>query len=86
MNVVIVLDLSVPDRLWADLERALNGLQQSMAAGNGRDADQIDRMKQLRVEQIGADHSDRGTLDVFPFPVLIVGGKYDKFQDFGNIL
>lgn len=85
MNVVIVLDLSLPDRLWADLERALNGLQQSMASAAAiNDAEQIDRMKQLRLEQIGTDHSDRGTLDVLPCPVLIIGGKYDKFQDFGE--
>lgn len=82
LHVVIVLDLSVPDRLWSDLEHSLNGLKQSVANYDGND--NIATLKQKIHKIIGLDHSDLSTLDVFPFPVLIIGGKYDRFQDFGE--
>lgn len=80
--MVIVLDLSVPERLWADLEGSLNGLQQSVA-GHAT-VDVIEHLKANIRHLIGDDHPDQETLNVLPFPVLIVGGKYDKFQAFGN--
>lgn len=82
LHVVIVLDLSVPERLWADLEGSLNGLQQSVA-GHAT-VDVIEHLKKNIRRLIGDDHPDQGTLNVLPFPVLIIGGKYDKFQAFGN--
>lgn len=82
LYVVIVLDLSQPDRLWGDLERALNGLKQSISV-NG-DSSVVRRLQEKLVRLIGSEHPDLATLDIFPFPVLIIGGKYDKFQDFGK--
>lgn len=79
LSVVIALDLSQPDRLWADLERALNGLKQSLAEN-----EHIVQLRARSLGRIGADHADVNTLSVLPVAVLIVGGKYDKFQDFGK--
>lgn len=76
LSVVIVLDLSKPDRLWSDLERALNGLKQSLAENEN-----IALLNSNSVNRVGADHADVNTLTLLPVPVLIVGGKYDKFQD-----
>lgn len=83
MHIVIVLDLSQPDRLWIDLESALDGIKQSFLKTNASD---ITRLKEIIGKLIGEKHSDFDTLDIFPVPVLIVGGNYDKFQDFGKNL
>lgn len=82
LHVVIMLDLSMLDRLWCDLEHSLNCLKQSISNYVGN-AD-IDKLKQRLHNMIGLDHCDLNTLDVLPFPVLIIGGKYDRFQDFGK--
>lgn len=81
MNVVIVLDLSQPDRLWIDLEGALDGLKQSI---KNHKSDELNELKNAMKKLIGEEHSDLDTLEIFPVPVLIVGGNYDKFQDFGK--
>lgn len=82
LSAVIVVDLSQPERLWKDLEHSLNGLKQAILVNERGEnlADLTEKMKKL----IGSDHADLNTLDVFPFPVMIVGGKYDQFQDMGK--
>lgn len=82
LNVVIVVDLSQPERLWKDLEESLNGLKQAIAM-NER-GENLEELTQKIKKMIGTDHPDRHTLDVFPFPVMIVGGKYDQFQNMGR--
>lgn len=73
---IIVLDLSQPDRLWIDLEFALNELKSSYKKCN------IDNeMYEKSRKRVGLEHSDLRTLDLFPFPVLIIGGKYDLFEN-----
>lgn len=82
LNVVIVVDLSQPESLWKDLEESLNGLKHAIAVNErGENLDELtEKIKKL----IGSDHPDRHTLDIFPFPVMIVGGKYDQFQNMGR--
>lgn len=81
LHVVIVLDLAQPDRLWIDLENALDGLKQSFLKSN---VNELNRLKENITQLIGEQHPDSETLEIFPVPVLIVGGSYDKFQDFGK--
>ncbi|XP_053676475.1 cytoplasmic dynein 2 light intermediate chain 1 [Anopheles nili] len=76
---IIMLDLSQPSRLWTDLESVLNGLKQAVAkhAAHG----QIEEMQLLTVQRIGKGHPDLNTLELFPFPIVIIGGKYDVYQN-----
>uniref|UniRef100_A0A182R7R5 Cytoplasmic dynein 2 light intermediate chain 1 n=1 Tax=Anopheles funestus TaxID=62324 RepID=A0A182R7R5_ANOFN len=76
---IIMLDLSQPDRLWTDLESVLNGLRQ--ATGKHAAPGQIEEMKSLTAQRIGKEHPDLSTLELFPFPIVIVGGKYDVYQN-----
>lgn len=78
----IVLNLAYPDRLWGDLEASLKGLKQTIATFTN--TDELNRMQNVAKKRIGGEHVDISTLDPFPFPVVIIGGYYDKFQDFGN--
>ncbi|XP_001846252.2 cytoplasmic dynein 2 light intermediate chain 1 [Culex quinquefasciatus] len=78
-SAVIVLDLSLPDRLWTDLECVLNGLKQALEKNCS--SKEIAEMQEAMRQKVGVDHVDLNTLEVLPFPVIIVGGKYDQFQN-----
>lgn len=83
-SAIIVLNLMYPDRLWGDLEAALNGLQQALDTCASKE--QIEMWKRTAAKRVGAKHADLATLDLFPLPIVIVGGCYDKFQDFGKVV
>lgn len=78
---IIVLNLLYPDRLWGDLEAALNGLQQTVSTHLTKEANK--KWQKESAKRVGQEHPDLPTLDLFPFPIVIIGGYYDKFQDFG---
>lgn len=80
-SAIIVLNLMYPDRLWADLEAALNGLKQTISTCTNKE---LEKWNKAAVKRVGANHPDLSTLDLFPFPIVIIGGYYDKFQDFGE--
>lgn len=79
---VIVLNLMYPDRLWNDLEAAVIGLKQSISSLASTEG--YEKWQKVAVKRVGKDHPDLQTLELFPFPVVIIGGYYDKFQDFGK--
>lgn len=83
LAAVLMLDLSQPDKLWADLETSLNGLKQSVTKNSAEV--ELQELNNLAKERIGTEHPDKNTLDIFPIPIFIVGGKYDIFQDLGNL-
>lgn len=77
-TAVIILDLSQPDNLWTDLEIALHGLKQAFQSIK---IDDMELLTQQTKNRVGTDHSDLKTLELFSFPIILVGGKYDIFQD-----
>lgn len=81
-SAVIVLNLLYPDRLWGDLEAALNGLKQALDTCASKE--EVEMWKKNAAKRVGAHHADLATLDLFPLPIVIIGGGYDKFQDFGK--
>ncbi|XP_065081825.1 cytoplasmic dynein 2 light intermediate chain 1 [Ochlerotatus camptorhynchus] len=76
---IIVLDLSLPDQLWTDLECVLNGLKQAIS--KNCTTKEVSDMQQTMKQKVGIDHVDLNTLEILPFPVILVGGKYDEFQN-----
>jgi dynein light intermediate chain 2 len=79
LSVVIIVDLSQPDRIWTDLECILTGLKQAYSK-NCNETD-VTKKREETKEKIGLDHPDLSTLELLPFPVVIIGGRYDIFQD-----
>lgn len=77
-TAIILLDLSQPDNLWTDLEIALHGLKQAFQSIK---IDDMELLTQQTKNRVGTDHSDLKTLELFSFPIVLVGGKYDIFQD-----
>lgn len=79
---IIVLDLSEPSQIWQHLEAALNGLREAYK-NNCHDSEIVQGRERTR-ERVGHEHPDINTLELLPFPCVIVGGKYDVFQDLGS--
>ncbi|KAM9476494.1 cytoplasmic dynein 2 light intermediate chain 1 isoform 1-T2 [Clarias gariepinus] len=88
LSVVLVLDLSKPNALWATMEKllqaALNQVEKAFAItkrpGESRPSKQLSQSKALHI--LPKDHPDRELLSPFPLPLLIIGSKFDIFQDF----
>lgn len=67
MTLVLVLDLSQLNQLWTTLETLLNVVKNTSSA---------------KPPPVHDDHPDKAMLNPFPVPLVIIGGKYDIFQDF----
>lgn len=80
----IMLDLSQPQRVWTDLECAYKGLRQTaqrlLQQATPQLREDLERRALERVKNVNRDAV--GSLELLPFPVVIVGGKYDIFMDF----
>ncbi|XP_068140936.1 LOW QUALITY PROTEIN: cytoplasmic dynein 2 light intermediate chain 1 [Drosophila tropicalis] len=83
LAVFIMLDLSQPQRVWTDLECAYKGLRETANHMLEQASPALkETLEQRSLERIGQQHQgDLVTLDLLPFPVVIVGGKYDIFMD-----
>ncbi|XP_075451896.1 cytoplasmic dynein 2 light intermediate chain 1 [Ascaphus truei] len=87
-SIVLVLDLSNPNELWPTMENLLQATRKhvekviaEIGKTNSKTANQI---KQNIWRSMPKDHPDRELIDPFPVPLLIVGSKYDIFQDFDS--
>ncbi|XP_037928004.1 cytoplasmic dynein 2 light intermediate chain 1 [Teleopsis dalmanni] len=79
---VLMLDLSQPQCLWSDLEEAFNGLKKvSDQMLDSSDDGVRERYRNRAAERIKKNHNEISTLDLQPFPIVLVGGKYDLFID-----
>jgi len=83
LSAFIMVDLSQPERVWADLECSYRGLrdtaQRLLQLATPQLREDLERRALERVKHVNQDLS---TLELLPFPVVIVGGKYDIFMDF----
>ncbi|XP_041469369.1 cytoplasmic dynein 2 light intermediate chain 1-like isoform X1 [Lytechinus variegatus] len=85
-SVMVVMDLSQPYELWHTMETliksALDRVEQVISKAARNDPSIQDRIKERAWKRIGVDHPDRDMLDPFPLPLVIIGTKYDVYQDF----
>lgn len=81
MSVMIMLNLSEPTEILSDLECALNGLKQAILNNY---SDSI--VQKLKQKVIGShqDHPDINTLEIMPCNLVIIGGKYDLFENLNS--
>ncbi|XP_055853001.1 cytoplasmic dynein 2 light intermediate chain 1 isoform X2 [Episyrphus balteatus] len=79
--VILFIDLSQPKTLWLDLDNAYKGLKNAYT--NLLNETELAVFMEKSIERVGKEHSDQSIMmDLFPFPLIIVGGKYDIFMDF----
>lgn len=84
--VVLVVDLARPERLWAAVTELVSSLAEYIGAAlrteRARGLGLEERLACEAAARVGEDHGDRPNIRPFPVPLLILGGQYDKFQDF----
>ncbi|XP_017152823.1 cytoplasmic dynein 2 light intermediate chain 1 [Drosophila miranda] len=82
LAVFIMVDLSQPQRFWTDLECAYKGLRDTSQELLARMTPELrETLEQRTLERVGQQNKeDLGSLELLPFPVVIVGGKYDVFM------
>jgi dynein light intermediate chain 2 len=85
LSLVLVLDLSRPDLLWNCLHIFLRKLRSRVTGVLGEvKTSQPGLEQQLRKKawaRFGRDHPDKDLLDPLPVPLIIVGNKFDVFQN-----
>ncbi|KAG7462639.1 hypothetical protein MATL_G00186970 [Megalops atlanticus] len=87
LSLVLVLDLSKPNALWVTAERLLQtaraqverAFSEPQGSGESRPGKQPTPKRELRT--LHKDHPDRELINPFPAPLLLIGSKYDIFQD-----
>lgn len=86
MSVALVLDLSKPNELWVTLDKWLQVLKArvEVVLNDLRDTDVKvkEHLKRDAWQRVGEDHPDQELIDPFLLPLVIIGTKYDIFQDF----
>ncbi|XP_033610967.1 cytoplasmic dynein 2 light intermediate chain 1 isoform X3 [Cryptotermes secundus] len=89
LTVVLMLDLSAPQQLWFTLETLVQklhmALRQQASVLSGRNAGEfIEKLQEAAWKRVGKDNEDKEYMDPFPVSFVILGGKYDIFQDFDS--
>lgn len=85
-SLVLVLDLSKSNDLWPTMENLLQATKSHvdkviMKLGK-TNPKAVSEMRQKIWNNMQKDHPDRELIDPFPVPLVIIGSKYDIFQDF----
>ncbi|XP_015233692.1 PREDICTED: cytoplasmic dynein 2 light intermediate chain 1 [Cyprinodon variegatus] len=92
LSVVLVLDLSMPNDLWETMEKLLHSAQsqiekvfsQAQKAQKYEAGAKQQKAAPLAARVLPKDYPDRELISPFPVPLLIIGSKYDLFQDFDS--
>uniref|UniRef100_A0A8D3DM90 Cytoplasmic dynein 2 light intermediate chain 1 n=1 Tax=Scophthalmus maximus TaxID=52904 RepID=A0A8D3DM90_SCOMX len=92
LSVILVLDLSKPNVLWGTMEKLLQAAQAQLEKVSSQ-SQQAEKVKAQAKHQVSApsaarglpkDYPDRELISPFPVPLLIIGNKYDIFQEFDS--
>ncbi|KAH3848343.1 cytoplasmic dynein 2 light intermediate chain 1-like [Dreissena polymorpha] len=83
--VIICVDLSKPDEIWFTLESLLQScrtrIDTAITEMKQSHPNIRDILQRRAADSFGVDHEDKNMVDLFPVPLIIVGTKYDLFQD-----
>ena len=86
LHVILMVDLSEPYELWFTLETIMSSLhthvQHSFKSQEAKDQNlQEALMNSLNKDRVDSDHPDLEATEPFSLPIVILGGKYDLFQN-----
>ncbi|XP_077997776.1 cytoplasmic dynein 2 light intermediate chain 1-like isoform X2 [Glandiceps talaboti] len=86
LSIILILDLSKPQELWNTMDTLLNATRERIEKvkleASSRDSGLQQRLRRRMLKQFGEEHPDRDMIEPFPVPLVIIGSKYDMFQDF----
>lgn len=87
-TLFLVLDLSNPHELWFTMENLMSDakarLEEAINEAKRTDPYIKDKLKRRALERVGEGNEDKNMMDLFLLPLVIVGSKYDIFQDFDS--
>ncbi|XP_078129821.1 cytoplasmic dynein 2 light intermediate chain 1 [Sander vitreus] len=92
LSVILILDLSKPNALWGTMEKLLQATQAQLEKVSSQ-AQQAQKAKpgakhhmpvRSAARVLPKDYPDRELISPFPVPLLIIGSKYDTFQEFDS--
>eukprot|EP00045_Choanoeca_perplexa_P011782 m.126161 g.126161 ORF g.126161 m.126161 type:complete len:234 (+) comp15767_c0_seq4:58-759(+) len=85
LSLMVVLDLSKPDELWYTLDTLLsaasNRLRKVLKDLEAKESKIPAYLKKKSWSKYGDDHPDKDFLQPLQVPTLIVGSKYDVYQE-----
>ncbi|XP_024283437.1 cytoplasmic dynein 2 light intermediate chain 1 isoform X1 [Oncorhynchus tshawytscha] len=91
LSVVLVLDLSKPNALWGTMERLLQTTRTQVEKACSKPQRTVESKAGSKQQAqnrplmvLPKDHPDRELINPFPVPLLIIGSKFDIFQDFDS--
>ncbi|XP_017287245.1 cytoplasmic dynein 2 light intermediate chain 1 isoform X2 [Kryptolebias marmoratus] len=92
LSVILLLDLSKPNSLWGTMEKLLQAAQtqlervfsQAQQAQKSKPGARHQKPVQSAARVLPKDYPDRELVSPFPVPLLIIGSKYDLFQEFDS--
>ncbi|CAJ0601336.1 unnamed protein product [Cylicocyclus nassatus] len=85
ISLVLVLDLTRPNELWITMEQLLAAASKDIeVASKELNQQNQDAMKALVKSRVSDYKDDIRMCSPFPIPLLIVGSKYDEFQNFDS--
>ncbi|KAF4517361.1 hypothetical protein B566_EDAN014162 [Ephemera danica] len=79
-TLVLVLDLSRPQHLWGVLE-AVTSIVRKLTTKLAEMEPQPHKLMEQAWERVGEAHKGEEYIDPFPIPLVIIGTKYDIFQN-----
>eukprot|EP00039_Didymoeca_costata_P002591 m.61301 g.61301 ORF g.61301 m.61301 type:complete len:363 (-) comp11397_c0_seq2:82-1170(-) len=86
LSFVIAIDLSEPTKLWESITTLLKAtrsrVDKILSELNARDSRLPAILRKKAWERVGPDHTDKELLDPFPVNLVIIGTKYDEFEQF----
>ncbi|XP_030011995.1 cytoplasmic dynein 2 light intermediate chain 1 [Sphaeramia orbicularis] len=92
LSVILILDLSKPNSVWGTMDKLLQAAQAQTEKASHQ-AQQMEKAKAGAKHQssmpttarvLPKDYPDRELISPFPLPLLIIGSKYDIFQEFDS--
>ncbi|KAF7662500.1 hypothetical protein LDENG_00234820 [Lucifuga dentata] len=92
LSVILVLDLTKPNGLWGTMEKLLQAAQtqvekacsQIQRAAKAKPGNKNEASVRPTSRILPKDYPDREMINPFPVPLLIIGSKYDIFQEFDS--
>ncbi|KFQ26159.1 Cytoplasmic dynein 2 light intermediate chain 1, partial [Merops nubicus] len=86
--VVLVLDLSKPNELWTTMDQLLQAtrshVNKILAKLEKTTPEVAAEIKERMRNNLPRDHPDYELVEPFPIPLVIIGSKYDIFQEFDS--
>ena len=81
-----MVDLSEPHELWFTVESIMSSLQthiqHTLKSQEAKDTHLQETLNaEMKKDRLEGEHPDFKATEPFPLPIVILGGKYDLFQN-----